>query len=136
MKTKSITDTDIQVAQKLKSSDIAIYTANDDEIKQLLKNDCWTEILEKKAKLITRTFGVIAYIVHVDSIDLVHKNIIIEKICLKNIALIPDLEIKWIGWLINLSLGKKELSLVIECKIAIQAIKAIDKGLAIKAELH
>ncbi len=40
MKTKNITDTDIRVARKLKSSDIAVYTANDTETKKFLENDC------------------------------------------------------------------------------------------------
>ncbi len=133
LKTKNITDTDIRAARKLKSGDIAVYTANDGKIKRLLQNDCWTE---RGAKPITRTFGVVAHAVRVDSIDLAHKEITIEKIRAKNAASIPDLEIKWIGWLTNLSPRKEESSLVVECKTAMQSNGAIDEGPAIGAELH
>ncbi len=81
-----------------------------------LQNDCWTEVLERGAKPITRTFGVVAHAVRVDSIYLAHKEITIEKIRAKNAASIPDLETKWIGWLTNLSQGKKKSLLVVECK--------------------
>ena len=136
VKSKNITDTDIRAAQKLKSGDIAIYIANAGETKKLLENNCWTEVLGRKAKSITRTFGVVAHAVRVDSIDLAHKKITMEKIRAKNAASIPGLVIKWIGWLTNLSPGKKESLLVIECKTALQANGAIDEGLAIGAELH
>ncbi len=136
VKTKNITDTDIRAARKLKSSDIVVYTANDGETKKLLHNDCWTEVLGRKPKPITRTFRVVAHAVRVDSIDLAHKEITIEKKRAKNAASIPGLEIKWIGWLTNLFQGKKKSSLVVECETAIQASEAIDEGLAIGAELH
>ncbi len=97
VKKKNITDTDIRAARKLKSSDIAVYTANDGETKKLLQNYCWTEVLGRGAKPITRTFGVVAHKIRVDSIDLAHKEITIEKIRAKNAASIPGLEIKWIG---------------------------------------
>lgn len=132
VKTKNITNTEIQAARKLKSGDIA---ANG-ETKNLLENNCWTEVLGREAKPITRTLGVVAHAVRVDFIDLAHKEITMEKIRAKNAASIPGLEIKWIGWLTNLSPGKKESSLVIECKTAVQANGAIDEGLAIGAELH
>ena len=51
-------------------------------------------------------------------------------------ATIPDLDIKWIGWLSNPALGEKKTSLVIECKTAAQANGAIEKDLTIRAELH
>ncbi len=136
VKTKNIMDTDIQAARKLKSGDIAVYIANDGETKKLLQNDCWTEVLGRGAKPITRTFRVVAHAVRVDSINLAHKEITIEKIQAKNAASIPGLEIKWIAWLTNLSLRKKESSLVVECKTAMQANGAIDEGPAIRAELH
>lgn len=94
MKTKNITDTDIRATQKLKSGDIVVYTANDIVIKKLLENDSWTELLGREAKPITRTFGVVAHTVRIDSIDLSHKEITIEKIRAKNAASIPGLEIK------------------------------------------
>lgn len=93
-------------------------------------------MLGRETKPITRTFGVVAHAIRVDSINLAHKEITIEKIRAKNAASIPGLEIKWIGWLTNLSPGKKESSLVIECKTAMQANEAIDNGLAIGAELY
>lgn len=136
VKMKNIMDTDIWAARKLKSGDIAVYIANNGETKKLLENDCWTKVLEREAKPITRTFKVVAHAVRVDSIDLAHKKITMEKLRAKNADWIPGLEIKWIGWLTNLAQGKKESSLVIECKTAMQANGAIDKGLKIGAELH
>lgn len=79
MKTKIITDTDIQAAWKLKIGSIALYTANDNEIKKLLENNCQTKVLRRKTKLITKTFGIVAYAIRVDSINLAHKKITIEK---------------------------------------------------------
>ena len=136
VKIKNITDTDIRAARKLKSGNNTIYTANAGETKKLLENNCWTEMLGREAKPITRTFGVVAHAVRVDSIDLAHKEITMEKIRAKNAASISGLEIKLIGWLTNLSPGKKKSLLVIECKTAMQANGAIDEGLAIGAELH
>lgn len=94
MKTNNITDMNIQIAQKLKNGDIIVYTTNNNEIKKLLENDCWTEVLGRKVKLITKIFGVITHIVHIDSINLNHKKIIIKKIYTKNVASILGLEIK------------------------------------------
>ena len=131
-----MTDTDIRAARKLKSGNIAIYTANDGETKQLLQNDCWTEVLGRRAKLIIRNIRVIAYAVRVNSINLAHKENTIEKIRAKNATSISGLEIKWIEWLTKFFQGKKELSLMVECKTAMQANRAIDEGLAIGAELH
>lgn len=128
-------DTDIQDTRKLKNGGIVVYTANNTETKKLLENDCQTKVLEREAKPITRTFGVVAHVVCFDSIDLAHKEITIEKIRAKNAAIL-GLEIKWIGQLTNLSPGKKESSLVIKCKTAMQANGAIDEGLAIRIELH
>ncbi len=88
------------------------------------------------AKPITRTFRVVVHAVCVEPIDLAHKVITIKKIPLKNAASIPGFEIKWIGWLTNLSQRMKESLLVVECKTAMQANGAIDEGLAIEAELH
>ena len=97
VKTKNIMDTDIRAARKLKSGDIAVLTANDSETKKLLENDCWTEVLGRGAKPVTRTFGVMAHAVRIDSIDLANKDVMMEKIRAKNAASIPGLEIKWIG---------------------------------------
>lgn len=83
VKTKNITDTDIQAVHKLKSGNIAIYTTNDSKIKKLLENNCWTEVLERKAKLVTETFRVVAHAVCIDSIDLANQNVIMKKIRVK-----------------------------------------------------
>ena len=96
VKTKNITDTDIRAARKLKSGDIAVHTANDSETKNLLENDYRTEVLGRGAKPVTRTFGVVAHVVCVDSMDLANKNVMMEKIRTKNATSIPGLEIKWI----------------------------------------
>ncbi len=77
VKTKNIRDTVIRASRKLKSGDIVVYTANDGKTKKLPQNDCWTKVLGRGAKPITRTFGVLAHAVRVDSIDLAHKEITI-----------------------------------------------------------
>ncbi len=136
LQAKNISNTNIRAARKLKSGDIAIHTANETETKKLVEEESWTQVLGKKARIITRTFGVIAHVVRIDSINMKEKEAVMEQIRAKNIASIPDLEIKWIGWLSNPAAGKKETSLVIECKTATQANGAIDEGLAIGAELH
>lgn len=135
VKTKNIMDTDIWATWKLKSGNIAVYIANNNKTKKLLENDCWIEVLGKKAKPITKTLRIVAHAVRVDLIDLAHKKITIEKIHAKNTTLILGLKIKWIGWLINFSSEKNESLLVIEYKTAIQANQSIDKSLTIGAEL-
>ena len=83
-----------------------------------------------------QNFWVVAHAVHVDSIDLANKDVMMEKICANNAASIPGLEIKWVEWLSSLAPGNKKSSLVVECKTAMQANGAIYEGLAIGAESH
>lgn len=101
-----------------------------------MEYDCKTEVLERGTKPVTRTFGVMAYVVCIDSINLANKDVLMKKICAKNAATILGLEIKWIRWLSNLAPGKKQLSLVVEYKITIQVKKAIHEDLSIRTELH
>ncbi len=101
-----------------------------------MEEESWTQVLGKRARIVTRTFGIIAHAVRIDSINMKEKEGVMEQIRAKNTASIPGLDIKWIGWLSKPALGKKESSLVIECKTAAQANGAIEEGLAIGAELH
>lgn len=57
---------------------------NNNKIKKLLKINYLTEILGKKANSITSTFEVITHIIYIDTIDLAHKDIIIEIIYIKS----------------------------------------------------
>ncbi|WP_375449372.1 hypothetical protein [uncultured Nostoc sp.] len=136
LQVKGISHTDIRTARKLKSGDIAIHTANEMETKKLVEEESWTQVLGKKARIVTKTFGVIAHAVRIDFINMKEKEVVMEQIQSKNIASIPDLDIKWIGWLSNPASGKKKTSLVIKCKTAAQANGAIEEGLVIGAELH
>lgn len=97
MKTINITDTCSSVVWKLKSVNIVVYTGNNDETKKLLENNCQKKVLRKKVKPLTRTFQVVGLVVCINSIDLAHQEIIMEKIRAKNMALIPSLEMKQIG---------------------------------------
>lgn len=98
LQTKNISHTDIRAAQKLKSGDIAIHTANEKETEKLLEEESWTQLLGKKARIVTQKFGVIAHAVRIDSINMKEKGVM-EQTRAKNTASIPELEIKWIGWL-------------------------------------
>lgn len=129
LQAKNISHTDLHAAWKLKSGDIAIHIANKKELEKLIKEESWTQVLGKKIHIVTYTFGI-------DSINLKEKERVMEQIRAKNTASIPGLEIKWIGWLSKPDLGEKKISLVIECKIAMQANVVIEEGLAIVAELH
>lgn len=51
-------------------------------------------MLRRKIKPIRRTFGVVAYIIYIDSIDLAYKKIKIEKMSVINAVSILSLEIK------------------------------------------
>lgn len=108
MQTKNISHTDLRAARKLKSGDIAIHTANEKETEKLIEEESWTQVLGKKARIVTRTFGVIAHAVRIDSINMKEKEGVMEQIRAKNTASIPGLEIKWIGWLSKLAPGKKK----------------------------
>ena len=136
VQTKNIMDIDIWAACKLTNGNIVSNTANDSKTKKLLENDYWKEVLGRGAKSVTRTFGGVAYVVYIDSIDLANKDVMMKKIHAKNDASILGFEIKWIRWLSSLAPGKKKSLLVVEYKIAMQANRAIDKGLVIGAELH
>lgn len=92
--------------------------------------------MEKKACIVIQIYGVIMYIVCIDSINMKEKKVIIEQISSKNIASILDLKIKWIRWLSNPVSRKKETLLVIKCKTAAHVNGAIAESLAIKAELY
>lgn len=61
---------------------------------------------------------------------------IIEQIHAKNTVSIPDLNIKWIGWLVKPAFRKKKSSLIIKYKIAVQANGAIEKDLVIRPKLY
>ncbi len=106
------------------------------ETKKLVEEESWTQVFRKKTRIVTKTFGVIAQAVRIDSINFKEKEVVMEQIRSKNVASIPDLDIKWIRWLPSPALGKNKTSLVIECKTALQANRAIEEGLAMGAELY
>lgn len=56
----NITITKLCVARTLSSEDVAIQITSIEETKKLRKKDRWTKILESKAKLIQKQYGVIA----------------------------------------------------------------------------
>lgn len=91
------------------------------------------KVWRRAAKPVTKTLTVLAYIVSFDSIDIVDSKTMIEKIHAKNAASIQGLKIEWIGWLSTLTSRKKKLSLVIECRVAMQVNKAINGNLTIKS---
>ena len=91
-----------------------------------MEEESWTQVLRKKACIVTQTFGIIANTVRIDFINMKEKEGVMEQIRAKNTASISGLDIKWIGWLSKPALEKKEFSLVIECKTAAQANGTIE----------
>lgn len=75
---KNISHTDFRVAQKLKSGDIAIHIVNKKETKKLIKEESWTQVLGKKAHIVTRIFRVIAHAIQIDSINIKEKEGVME----------------------------------------------------------
>lgn len=94
LQAKNISHTEIRAAQKLKSGDIAIHSANKKETKKLVEEESWTQVLGKNACMVTWTFGIIAHAVRIDSINMKEKEGVIEQICTENIVSIPGLDIK------------------------------------------
>lgn len=93
------------------------------------------QILRKKVSIVRQAFEIIAHTMCINFINMKEEKKVIDQICTKNTISILGLEIKWIDWLSNPALEKKEFLLVIECKTAIKANGAIEKDLAISAEL-
>ncbi len=54
LQAKNISHTDLRAARKLKSGDIAIHTANEKETEKLIEEKSWTQVLGKKARIVTR----------------------------------------------------------------------------------
>ena len=80
LQVKGISHTDICTARKFRNGDIAIHTANKMETKKLVEEESWTQVLGKKAGIITKTFEVIAHAVCIDSINMKEKEVVMEQI--------------------------------------------------------
>lgn len=78
----------------IKNSNIAIYTVNKKDTEKLIEEKSWTQVLRNKARIVTQIFGVIAYAVHTNSINIKEKKGVIEQICAKNTVSIPRFEMK------------------------------------------
>ena len=59
-----------------------------------MEEKSWTQLLGKRACIVTRTFGIIAHVVRIDSINMKEKDGVMEQIHAKNTASIPGLDIK------------------------------------------
>ena len=64
------------------------------ETKKLVEEESWTQVLWKKTRIVTKTFGVIANAVRIDSINMKEKEVVMEQILSKNVVSISDLYIK------------------------------------------
>ncbi len=64
------------------------------ETKKLVEEESWTQVLGKKTRIVTKTFGVIANAVRIDSINMKEKEVVMKQILSKNVVSISDLYIK------------------------------------------
>ncbi len=48
--------------------------------KKLVEEESWTQVLGKKARVVTKTFRVITHAVRIDSINMKEKEVVIEQI--------------------------------------------------------
>lgn len=59
----------IRAVKKLRSGDIAVQAANEDEAESLRDEGSWGNILGEKAKAVRPTYGVIVFNVRTDEIN-------------------------------------------------------------------
>ena len=130
------TDKDIRMAKRLpKSGDVAVATANEEEMKRLKENVLWMNNIWSKARVRTKTYGVMLHGVNVHSLDLKDLPTAIEHVRLRNQHAVL-LDIAWMGWYRHLKTGDRTAPLVIECMTAEQANRACDRGVLIGSEVH
>ncbi|EKG09001.1 Zinc finger CCHC-type protein [Macrophomina phaseolina MS6] len=138
---KSQTDPEVNkiqvvAAKQLRSGDIAAYTRNQQE-KEILQESAhsWAETFGGTARIVTQTYGVIVHGVHTKSIDPSDMENTIKLLQAENKPLLPNAEIKYVGWLTKASTSKKASSLVVEFSRAEDANAAIAGGMVWQAEM-
>ncbi|EKG09040.1 Zinc finger CCHC-type protein [Macrophomina phaseolina MS6] len=126
----------VVAAKQLRSGDIAAYTRDQQE-KEILQESAhsWVETFGGTARIVTQTYGVIVHGVHTKSIDLSDMENAIKLLQVENKPLLPNAEIRYVGWLTKASPNKKASSLVVEFSRAEDANVAITGGMVWQAEM-
>lgn len=135
--TQQTLDITIREAKQLRSGDIAIQAGSEIDVAKLRGSVEWLSDLGSKAKVVRQTFGIIAFSVRTDEVNMEDKEGIIARIQSKNgsVPSLKTLDICWVGWLRKPQEHQRTAHLVIECENAYQANAAIDEGLVIGSEL-
>lgn len=126
-------DITIREAKQLLSSDIIIQARSELDVAKLRG----LAELGSKAKVVRQTFGIIAFGIRVDEVNMEDREGIIAYIQAKNrsVPSLKKLDIYWVGWLRKPQEHQRTAHLVIECANAFQANAAINEGLVIGSEL-
>ncbi len=122
---------------QLCSGDIASQAGSEADVAKLRGSAEWLADLRSKAKVVRQSFGIIAFSVRTDKVNIKDKDGIIARIQAKNrsVPSLKKLDICWVGWLRKPQEYQRTAHLVIECANAHQVNAAIDEGLVIGSEL-
>ncbi|EKG09471.1 Zinc finger CCHC-type protein [Macrophomina phaseolina MS6] len=126
----------VVAAKQLRSGDIAVYTRNQQE-KEILQENAhgWVETFGGSARIVTQTYGVIVHGVHTKSIDPSDMENATKLLQAENKPLLPNAEIRYVGWLTKSSANKRASSLVVEFSRPEDANAAITGGMVWQAEM-
>ncbi len=99
--TRQTLDITIREAKQLRSGDIAIQAGSEINIAKLRGSVEWLADLGSKAKFVKQTFGIIAFSVRTDEVNMEDKEGIIARIQAENgsVPSLKKLDICWVGWL-------------------------------------
>lgn len=99
--TQQTLDITIREAKQLRSGDIAIQAGSELDVAKLRGSTEWLAELGSNAKVVRQTFGIIAFGVRVDEVNMEDREGIIARIQAKNgsVPSLKKLDICWVGWL-------------------------------------
>ncbi len=109
----NITVTKLRAARTLPSEDIAIQTTNEEEAKKLRGKNGWTKVLESKAKLAQKRYGIVALGIPIAKIDIEKPEETKKKIITQNVSICAGMKIESIFWLSTSKKNRRTSSLVV-----------------------
>ena len=132
----NITTTKLRAERTLLSGDIAIQTTNEEEAEKLREENGWARVLEIKAKLARKQYGIAALGIPIAKIDMEKPKETKEKIIMQNASIFAGMKIGSIFWLSTSKKNKRTSSLVVEVADAKMANILIKEGLVLDHTLH
>lgn len=132
----NITTTKFCAAQTLSSGDIAIWTTSIEKAEKLGEKDGWTKVLESKAKLTQKRYGVVALGMPTAKMEFEKMGETKEKLVIQNASIFTSMKIESLFWLSAIKKDRQTASSVIKVDDAKMANLLIKERLVLDQTLH